>query len=51
MPNEELCLSSRMRLLIFLVWLNKNILASYLTALKILPGIRHLLHNFALLIA
>jgi hypothetical protein len=36
----------------FSVRLNKkNILASLLTALEILSGIRHLLHNSALLIA
>jgi hypothetical protein len=35
----------------FSVWLNKNILASLLTALEILSSIRHLLHNSALLFA
>jgi hypothetical protein len=35
----------------FSVRLDKNILAIFLTALEILSGIRHLLHNSVLLIA
>jgi hypothetical protein len=52
MRDEELCLCSRMRLLIFFsVRLNKKYIGQFSNALEFLSGIRHLLYNSALLIA
>jgi hypothetical protein len=51
MRDEELCLRSRMRLLIIFSSVKKKYIGQFTYRVEILYGIRHLLHNSALLIA